>query len=153
MHEPEPGKWNFDHDNLRLTDFLTACKEADLFVHLRIGPFINSEFENGGLPWWLFKDPNMTRHWYAPFEEATAKYIGKVMQVIGPHAFQKGGPVIALQFENEYFGINNDKDRHYFDLMKNTIDKSGFRELLTNCDEGEIIDQVAHNVQKGMNLI
>ena len=149
MHEPHPDQWNFDRDNLNLPDFLKACKEADLFVHIRIGPFINAEFENGGIPWWLLKDPRLNRHGYKGFEDATLKYFEKVMQVIAPWAFQKGGPIIALQYENEYFGINNDGDRRYFDLMKNTIEKSGFRELLTNCDPGGSAANAAKHLQKG----
>ena len=91
----------------------------------------------------------MTRHGYGPFNDATVKYVQKIMQVIEPYAFQKGGPIIALQFENEYFGIKTDQDRKYFDLMKNTIDKSGFKELLTNCDPFNIAADAVKHLQKG----
>ena len=150
MHEPSPGKWIFDNDNLNLPDFLGKCKEADLFVFLRIGPYIDGEWENGGLPWWLFKDHNMRYHQgYKPFEDAAQKWADKIMQMIAPYAFQKGGPVIALQFENEYGGIQNDKDKRYFDMLKNSIDKSGFKELLTNDDPGLAATRAIKNLQKG----
>ena len=150
MHEPSPGKWVFDNDNLNLPDFLKRCKEADLFVFLRIGPYIDAEWENGGLPWWLFKDHNMRYHQgYKPFEDAVHRYVDKIMQVTAPYAFQKGGPIIALQFENEYGGIQNDKDRQYFDMIKGAIEFSGFRELLTNCDAGSGATRVINKLQKG----
>ena len=150
MHEPYPGKWEFDNGFLNLPAFLKACKEADLFVYIRIGPYIDAEWENGGLPWWLFKDPNMAyKRNYKGFTDATVKFVDKVMQVITPQAFQKGGSIIALQYENEYGGINSNDDRHYFDLLKNTIDKSGFRELLTNCDPGPGAAQHVKTLQKG----
>ena len=71
------------------------------------------------------------------------------MQVIAPQAFQKGGSIIALQYENEYGGLNSNQDRQYFDLLKNSIDKSGFRELLTNCDPGPGAAQHVKTLQKG----
>ena len=68
--------------------------------------------------------------------DVVQKYFNKVLSIVNEYQFQKGGPIIALQFENEYGGIRNKNDQEYFDFMKNVIDKSGFKELLANCDNG-----------------
>ena len=41
--------------NLNLTHFLLLAQQNDLNVLLRPGPYICSEWDNGGLPWWLLK--------------------------------------------------------------------------------------------------
>ena len=135
LHEEQQGYFDFETGYLNLGDFLKAAKEEDLFVYYRIGPYICAEWEFGGYPSWLMKDRNMRfRSNYKGHLDATQKYFNKVLSIINEYQFTKGGPIIALQFENEYGGIKNKDDQEYFDFMKNLIDKSGFKELLANCD-------------------
>ena len=42
--------WNGRGD---LTHFLDLCKKHDLFVNLRIGPYVCAEWTYGGIPVWL----------------------------------------------------------------------------------------------------
>ena len=108
------------------------------------------EVDLGGYPSWLLKDPNMRlRSNYKPHLDAVKKYFNKVLEIANKYQFTKGGPIIALQYENEFGGINNKNDLEYFNLMKDTIDKSGFKELLANCDSGTIATRAAPHVQKG----
>ena len=118
-----------------MAEFLKAAKEADLFVVFRIGPFICAEWEMGGYPAWLLRDPNMKlRSNYKPYLSAVGKYLEKTLSVINEYQFTKGGPIISLQFENEFGGIHNENDKQYFQYMRDVIEKSGFKELLFNCD-------------------
>ena len=108
------------------------------------------EWDLGGYPSWLLKDPNMRlRSNYKPHLEAVGKYFDKVLPIVNQYQFTKGGPILALQYENEYGGINNNNDLEYFNFMKDTIDKSGFKELLANCDPGGNAARAAPHVQKG----
>jgi beta-galactosidase GanA len=56
LHEPEMGQFDFgDKDNdysrlLNISQFLKIAQEEDLFVILRPGPYICSEWDFGGLP-------------------------------------------------------------------------------------------------------
>ncbi|CAG2180302.1 unnamed protein product, partial [Oppiella nova] len=137
LHEPIPGQFDFETGFLNLVDFLKACKEADMFVVYRPGPYICAEWELGGYPAWFLRDPNIRfRSNYKPYLEAVGKYYTKVLSLINDYQFQKGGPIIALQFENEFGGIHSNDDKEYFEFMKNTIDSHGFKELLINCDYG-----------------
>lgn len=56
LHEPEQGNFDFGNgsgdmsDFLDLVTFIRIAQEEDLFVILRPGPYICSEWDFGGLP-------------------------------------------------------------------------------------------------------
>ena len=54
LHEPYKGKFDFT-GRLNLDSFLTLAERLGLYVVLRPGPYICSECDMGGLPWWLLK--------------------------------------------------------------------------------------------------
>ena len=54
-HEPRPGEFDFT-GMLDLAGYLKAADEAGLKVLLRPSPYICSEWDFGGLPWWLLRD-------------------------------------------------------------------------------------------------
>jgi len=114
-----------------LADFLKAVKEMDMFVMFRPGPYICSEWDLGGFPSWLLRDPHMNlRSNYKPYLTAVGKYFEKILEILNKYQFTKGGPIIALQVENELGGIYNAEQREYMTFLKDTITKSGFNELL-----------------------
>ena len=133
---------------MNLAAFLKAAKEADLFVVLRIGPYICAEWELGGYPPWLLRDHNIKfRSNYKPYLNAVEKYFNKVLSIVNDFQFTKGGPIVTLQFENG--GINNEDDREYFQFLKDIIDRSGFKELLINCDSGETASRAVKKALPG----
>ena len=60
LHESKPGKFDFSGD-LDLEHFLSVAKKLDLFVLLRPGPYICSEWDWGGLPYWLLQERKKIR--------------------------------------------------------------------------------------------
>ncbi len=140
LHEEIPGHFDFETGMLNLTDFLVAIKEADMFAMYRPGPYICAEWELGGYPSWLLRDPNMFfRSNYKPLLDAVEKYYNKLMAVVKNFQFtSNGGPIIALQIENEFsnFGntINNPSDADYLKALENFVRKNGFNELLFTSD-------------------
>ena len=58
LHEPEKGQFCFDW-HLDLKAFLQVCQEEGLYVMLRPAPYICSECDFGGLPYWLMKEPDI----------------------------------------------------------------------------------------------
>ncbi|XP_054166390.1 beta-galactosidase-1-like protein 2 [Oppia nitens] len=138
LHEQIPGQFDFETGFLNLKEFLETAKQNDLFVVFRIGPYICAEWEMGGFPAWMIRDPNIKlRSNYKPYLEAVGRLYTKVLSIINDFQFTKGGPIIALQFENEFHGIHNDNDRQYFQFLRTTIESSGFKELLFNCDPAD----------------
>jgi hypothetical protein len=73
-----------------------------LKVVLRIGPFCHGEIRNGGLPDWLFGRPFNVRS----NDPEYLTYVDKLYQEIGKQLqglyFKDGGPIFAIQLENEY---------------------------------------------------
>ena len=51
-HEEEEGKWNWS-GNRNLRKFLEICKEEQMPIVLRIGPFCHGEVYQGGMPVWI----------------------------------------------------------------------------------------------------
>ncbi|RVW55109.1 Beta-galactosidase 6 [Vitis vinifera] len=51
-HEPQPGQYDFN-GRYDLAKFIKEIQAQGLYACLRIGPFIESEWSYGGLPFWL----------------------------------------------------------------------------------------------------
>jgi beta-galactosidase len=111
-----------------------------MFAMYRPGPYICGEWEWGGLPAWLLRDPQMqVRTNYTPYLNAIEKYYEKLLNVIHDHQFTvKGGPIIAMQIENEFGSwgntITKKADHDYLEFIKNTATKYGFKELYFTSD-------------------
>uniref|UniRef100_A0A4W3H565 Galactosidase beta 1 like 2 n=1 Tax=Callorhinchus milii TaxID=7868 RepID=A0A4W3H565_CALMI len=132
LHELQIGVYNFKSE-LDLEDYLTLAKDLDLWVILRPGPYICSELDLGGLPSWLLRDPNMRlRTTYSRFTQAVDKYFDVLMPKVIPHQYKNGGPIIAVQVENEYGGYNEDPS--YMLYVKEALLSRGIVELLMTSD-------------------
>ncbi|KAL0454080.1 UNVERIFIED_CONTAM: Beta-galactosidase 13 [Sesamum latifolium] len=68
LHEPNQGEWNFE-GNRDLVRFIKCIWEQGLWVTLRIGPYIEAEWNMGGFPYWLREVPDIIfRSDNAPFK-------------------------------------------------------------------------------------
>ncbi|KAK2501617.1 hypothetical protein MC885_004140 [Smutsia gigantea] len=132
LHEPERGKFDFS-GNLDLEAFVLMAAEIGLWVILRPGPYICSEIDLGGLPSWLLRDSGMRlRTTYKGFTEAVDLYFDHLMSRVVPLQYKHGGPIIAVQVENEYGSYN--KDPAYMPYIKNALEDRGIVELLLTSD-------------------
>jgi len=109
LHEPNPGEYDFE-GILNLVDYINRAANAGLQVIVRPAPYICSEWDLGGLPPWLLKDPGMRmRCSYKPYLDAVDRFYDVLMAKLEPLQITKGGPIIAMQVENEYGSYGNDK--------------------------------------------
>jgi beta-galactosidase len=132
IHEPQPGKYNYE-GIADIKKFIDIAHELGLFVIVRPSPYICAEWEFGGLPSWLLKDRNMRlRCFYKPFLERVDKYYDSLMEVLRPALCTNGGPIIAMQIENEYGSYGNDKE--YLNYLKEGMLKRGIDVLLFTSD-------------------
>ena len=107
-HEPKPGEYRFE-GMLDLGAFLKLCGEKGLKVLLRPAPYICSEWDFGGLPAWLLKDPEVAIRSSEPhYLAAVKRYYDRLIPVFLPYLATNGGPVIAVALENEYGSYGND---------------------------------------------
>ncbi|XP_077403756.1 beta-galactosidase-1-like protein 2 isoform X4 [Vanacampus margaritifer] len=132
LHQPQRGVFNF-HTQLDLEAYINLAAELGLWVILRPGPYISSELDLGGLPSWLLQDGDMrVRTTYPGFTEAVNIFFDKLIPKVVPLQFKKGGPIIAVQVENEYGSFA--KDDTYMPFIKEALQSRGISELLLTSD-------------------
>jgi beta-galactosidase len=125
LHERRPGEFDFD-GMLDLARFLDLAAAEGLHVLLRPGPYICGEWEGGGLPSWLLADPDLELRGTDPkYLQAVEGYLDALMPIVLPRLGTHGGPVIAVQVENEYGAYGSDTaylERLYESLTSRGID-------------------------------
>jgi len=135
LHEPEPGKFDFA-GNLDVAAYVRAAQEMGLWVILRPGPYICSEWDFGGLPPWLLSTPGLKVRTTDPrFLDAAAKYLRKLGEQLAPLQITRGGPIIMAQVENEYGSFGRDHD--YTNAIRKAIRDAGFEVTLYTSDGSE----------------
>ena len=109
LHEKEEGKFDFS-GWLDLGAYLDLAKELGLYAIVRPGPYICSEWDFGGMPWWLLKESDIRLRCLDPiFIKKITPYLERVCEIVRPRAINTGGNVIFVQIENEYGSYGNDK--------------------------------------------
>ena len=122
-HEPRPGEFDFD-GILDIAKFIRLAGKLDLHVIVRPSPYICAEWEFGGLPAWLLAQPGMQlRCAYPPFLEAVDRYFARLLPELVSLQCTQGGPIIAMQIENEYGSYGTDKD--YLAHMEQSMRDNG----------------------------
>jgi beta-galactosidase len=130
MHEPRPGVYDFSGNN-DVVAFLKLAQEEHLYVLLRAGPYACAEWEFGGFPAWLLKDPRMStalRTTDPAFMVRATRWIKRLGQEVASLQIENGGPIIATQVENEYGNFSN--DHAYMAKVRDVFVQAGFTKSL-----------------------
>lgn len=107
-HQPTPDAFIYD-DMLDIVEFLKTAQEVGLYAIVRPGPYICSEWEFGGLPWWLLKDSDIQlRCMNDHYLQAIDAFYDDLIPRIKPMFFTNGGPILMMQVENEYGSFGDD---------------------------------------------
>lgn len=154
LHEPMEGKFNFD-GIANIEEFIRVAEKVGLYVIIRPSPYICAEWEFGGLPSWLLSDSNMKlRSFYLPYLEKVDNYYDVLLEKLVPLLQTNGGPIIAMQIENEYGSFGNDKK--YLNYIKEAMITRGINVLLFTSDgptdlmlQGGTIENVLATVNFG----
>ncbi|CAI9275733.1 unnamed protein product [Lactuca saligna] len=104
VHEPVEGQFNFT-GNYDLVKFMKLIAENKLYAILRLGPFIQAEWNLGGLPFWLRDVPNIIfRSYNEPYMTHMKRYSEMIINMMKKEKLfaPQGGPIILAQIENEY---------------------------------------------------
>ncbi len=123
-HEPVRGEFHFSGDN-DLARFLRIAADERLAVILRPGPYVCAEWDLGGFPAWLLVDDQMAlrttdRRFMVPVR-AWLKRLGHEVACLQR---RHGGPVIAIQLENEYGAYGSDVG--YLRALRTALIEAGF---------------------------
>ena len=123
-HEPKPGVFDFS-GNRDVAEFVREAQQEGLYVLLRPGPYSCAEWDFGGFPAWLLKDPNMVVRSRDPqFLEAARAWLMQLGKQLTPLQIGNGGPIIGVQVENEYGSYG--KDHAYMEDIHQMLVDAGF---------------------------
>lgn len=156
LHEPKEGEFNFT-GIANVEEFFRIAQRVGLHVIARPSPYICAEWEFGGLPSWLLADRNMQiRSYYEPYLEKVDNYFDNLLERLKPLLQTNGGPIIAVQIENEYGSYGNDKK--YLNYLKEALLKRDIDVLLFTSDgptdlmlQGGTVENVLATVNFGSN--
>ncbi|XP_017702106.2 beta-galactosidase 11-like [Phoenix dactylifera] len=104
IHEPVQGHFNFS-GRYDLVRFIKLIHKNKMYVTLRLGPFIQAEWNHGGFPYWMKEIPNVIfRTDNEPFKHHMQNFVTKIMEMMKSEKlfYPQGGPIILAQIENEY---------------------------------------------------
>eukprot|EP00095_Tigriopus_kingsejongensis_P008001 maker-scaffold269_size230758-snap-gene-1.34 protein:Tk08001 transcript:maker-scaffold269_size230758-snap-gene-1.34-mRNA-1 annotation:"hypothetical protein DAPPUDRAFT_58801" len=131
LHEPERGVFDFGNGGRDFSIFLDLpaviqmAQEEDLLV-----------------VWLLSEHPMYPRTSHAPYQARAAIYLHEVISRVKDLQFfsnagPNGGPIIAVQIENEYgnFGYEDTpRDKQHLKFLKTTLENEGIESLLFTSD-------------------
>jgi beta-galactosidase len=136
LHERKPGVYDF-RGQLDVAEFIREAQQEGLYVIVRAGPYVCSEWDLGGLPAWLLADPNAKlRSRDEGFLRPAAQWMDRLGRELAPLEITRGGPIIAVQVENEYGSFGSDKA--YMSRVRDMILRAGFREVILYTADGAI---------------
>ncbi|MCY0935822.1 glycoside hydrolase family 35 protein [Streptomyces sp. H34-S4] len=108
FHETAPGKADFTGWR-DLGRFLRIAQDLGLDVIVRPGPYICAEWDFGGLPARLLAVDGLRLRCSDPrFEAEVDGWFDLVLPEVLPYLASRGGPVVAVQIENEYGSYGDD---------------------------------------------
>ena len=133
IHEQKPGEFDFKGQN-DVAAFCRLAQKHDMFIMLRPGPYVCSEWEMGGLPWWLLKKKDIRLRTNDPyFLERTKLFMNEIGKQLSDLQVSKGGNIIMVQVENEYGSYATDKE--YIANIRDIVKGAGFTDVpLFQCD-------------------
>ncbi|KAH8822595.1 glycoside hydrolase family 35 protein [Flagelloscypha sp. PMI_526] len=129
---PAPGV--IDMDGWRsLEPLYTAAVHEGLWLVMRPGPYINAEVSAGGLGHWVTSEvPGHLRSNESAWKSAWIPYMQAFADATAPWQVTRGGPVVAVQIDNEYW--QDESTSQYFQDVKDLLKARGIDVPLTYND-------------------
>ena len=150
-HEARRGSFDFSGD-LDVASFVRTAHEAGLHVIIRPGPYVCSEWDFGGLPAWLLRDPAIrVRCSDHAYMEAVHRYLMRVGRELAGLQTGRGGPIILVQVENEYGSYGNDKV--YLAELERMYREAGFSVPFTTSDGSDMSQLEAGTLDSAVPLV
>lgn len=133
IHEQKEGEFDFKGQN-DIAAFCRLAQKHGMYIMLHPGPYVCSEWEMGGLPWWLLKKKDIKlRTNDAYFLERTKLFMNEIGKELADLQVSRGGNIIMVQVENEYGAYATDKE--YIANIRDIVKGAGFTDVpLFQCD-------------------
>ena len=149
LHEPKSGTYDFS-GQLDIAEFIREAQQENLHVILRVGPYVCSEWDLGGYPSWLLADPHMElRNNQENFLRPAREWLMRLGRELAPLQITRGGPIIAVQVENEYGSFGDDSA--YMAKIRDFIVDAGLNGALLYTADGP--DELPHGALAGLPAV
>ena len=145
FHERTEGEPRFDGWR-DVEAFIRLAGDVGLDVYLRPSPYICAEWSNGGLPFWLTGRVSALRTSDPAYLAAVDRWYDQLIPRIAGLQAAFGGPIVAVQIENEYGSFGS--DHAYLEHQRDALRSRGVVELLTTAD-GITRDMLTHGSVAG----
>lgn len=145
FHERVEGDAHFDGWR-DIERFIRLAGDVGLDVFLRPSPYICAEWSNGGIPFWLSGRVTALRTSDADFLAAVDAWYDALIPRLAPLQAAHGGPIVAIQIENEYGSFGSDSA--YLAHLRDGLRRRGMVEMLTTAD-GITGDMIEHGSVPG----
>ena len=101
--ETSPGVFDFSTGNHNIAEFIKICREENMWVLLRPGPYVCAEWDFGGLPSYLLQITDIKiRCMDERYMSAVTRYINRLSKEITPLLCTHGVHILMDQKEKEY---------------------------------------------------
>ncbi|WP_439379833.1 glycoside hydrolase family 35 protein [Amycolatopsis lexingtonensis] len=132
FHQPKPGRADFGGWR-DLPAFIRLAGQLGFPVIVRPSPYICAEWEFGGLPAWLLADRDLELRCADPaYLKAVDAWYDQLIPRLAPLEAKHGGPIVAVQIENEYGSYGNDTS--YLAHLRDGLRSRGIASLLFAAD-------------------
>lgn len=126
--------------------FIRIAGEVGLDVLVRPSPYICAEWSNGGIPFWLSGRTDSLRTSDPAYLSAVDAWYDELIPRLVPLQAAYGGPIVAVQVENEYGSFGSDLG--YLAHLRDGLRSRGVVEMLTTAD-GITPDMIEHGSVPG----
>ncbi|HEY8296237.1 MAG TPA: beta-galactosidase family protein, partial [Micrococcaceae bacterium] len=135
FHQPRPDAAP-DFSGWRdIGHFIRLAERAGLDVIVRPGPYICAEWDNGGFPAWVTAIPGLGLRSSDPaFTSVVGTWFDQLLPQLVPLQAGNGGPIVAVQIENEYGSYGDDQE--YLRWNRHALEARGITEILFTADGG-----------------
>jgi beta-galactosidase len=123
-HEEVEGQWDWAGQK-DLRHFVELCAKHGLYVVPRIGPWSHAEVRNGGFPDWLLTKAPQQRSNDPAYLGYVDLYYKQIAAQLKGLMWSEGGPVIAIQLENEYRGRGAGRGNEHILKLKQMAQADG----------------------------
>ncbi|XP_029200002.2 LOW QUALITY PROTEIN: beta-galactosidase-like [Acropora millepora] len=137
LHEPKEGVYDFNGNN-DVESFIRMAQSAGLLVIVRAGPYICAEWDLGGLPPWLLKNYTTAKFRSSTDKDylaAVDRWMSVLLPKLKPLLYANGGPIIAVQVENEY-GSYFTCDHQYMSHLQALFEKYLGQDVILSTVDG-----------------
>jgi len=133
--EQPDGSFDFKTGSNDIRKFLDTCKEEKIWVLLRPGPYVCAEWDFGGVPNRLLKDPNAKIRTLSDknYVAGATAYLKHIAEIARPFLAKNGGPILMVALDNEFGSWPRRHERNYLEWLRDFWTKEGFGPFFT-CD-------------------